>query len=61
MIHDLNELRKLYNKCKVGLCISMTNPSRIPYEMMASGCVPVDIYRYNNLLDFKSGTSLLAY
>ncbi|HCG7050889.1 TPA: hypothetical protein NJ298_002662 [Vibrio parahaemolyticus] len=61
LIHDLNELRKLYNKCKVGLCISMTNPSRIPYEMMASGCVPVDIYRYNNLLDFKSGTSLLAY
>ena len=39
----------------------MTNPSRIPYEMMAAGCIPVDLYRYNNLMDHESGTAILAY
>ena len=29
--------------------------------MMAAGCVPVDLYRYNNLLDHQTGTILLAY
>lgn len=61
LIHDLTELNALYNKCKVGICISMTNPSRIPFELMATGVVPVDIYRYNNLLDYPSGTIQLAY
>ncbi|MFK8011056.1 MAG: hypothetical protein AB8B80_03380 [Marinicellaceae bacterium] len=61
LIRDLAELNDLYNKCKVGLCISMSNPSRIPFEFMSSGVVPVDIYRYNNLLDYPSGTIKLAY
>lgn len=61
LISNLNEINALYNEAKVGLCISSTNPSRIPFEMMAAGCVPVDIYRYNNLFDYASGTCLLAY
>ncbi|MFP5075849.1 hypothetical protein ACLE20_00930 [Rhizobium sp. YIM 134829] len=61
MISDLKELNALYNRCAVGLCISATNPSRIPYEMMAAGCVPIDLYRYNNLLDYDPGSILLAY
>jgi hypothetical protein len=61
LIKELEELNALYNRCTVGLCISGSNPSRIPYEMMAAGCVPVDLYRYNNLLDHKPGTILLAY
>ena len=61
LITNLTDLNELYNRCAVGLCISGSNPSRIPYEMMAAGCVPVDLYRYNNLLDHKSGTVLLAY
>jgi FMN phosphatase YigB (HAD superfamily)/glycosyltransferase involved in cell wall biosynthesis len=61
LINDLNELNRLYNSAQVGLCVSMTNPSRIPYEMMAAGCVPVDVYRYNNLFDYEDGTGLLAY
>ena len=61
LIKNLEELNALYNRCMVGLCISGSNPSRIPYEMMAAGCVPVDLYRYNNLLDHKRGTALLAY
>lgn len=61
LIHDLTELNRIYNEASVGLCLSLTNPSRIPIEYMASGCVPVDLYRYNNLFDNPTGTSLLAY
>ncbi|KZC98262.1 hypothetical protein AUP43_14850 [Oceanibaculum pacificum] len=61
LIQNLREINMLYNRCKVGLCISMSNPSRIPYEMMAAGTIPVDLYRYNNLLDHKDGTAILAF
>ncbi len=61
LIRDLDELNQLYNRCKVGLCISMTNPSRIPFELMAAGVVPVDVYRYNTLFDYENGTAALAY
>lgn len=61
LIHDLSKLNHIYNEASVGLCLSLTNPSRIPIEYMAAGCVPVDLYRYNNLFDNPSGTSLLAY
>lgn len=61
LIHDLSELNKIYNEASVGLCLSLTNPSRIPIEYMAAGCVPVDLYRYNNLFDNPDGTALLAY
>jgi O-antigen biosynthesis protein len=61
LVGDLSVLNALYNKCTVGLCVSGSNPSRIPYEMMAAGCVPVDLYRYNNLLDHKAEAILLAY
>lgn len=61
LVNDLDALNRLYNTARVGLCISLTNPSRIPYEMMAAGCVPVDVYRYNNLFDYENGTGLLAY
>jgi glycosyltransferase involved in cell wall biosynthesis len=61
LIRDLSELNALYNRCAVGLCISMSNPSRIPFEMMAAGTVPIDVYRYNNLFDYLPGTALLAH
>lgn len=61
LIQDLSELNRVYNEASVGLCLSLTNPSRIPIEYMASGCVPVDLYRYNNMFDNLTGTALLAY
>lgn len=61
LVHDLSELNKIYNEATVGLCLSLTNPSRIPIEYMAAGCIPVDLYRYNNLFDNPNGASLLAY
>ncbi|MCE4222672.1 hypothetical protein HCU64_02815 [Methylobacterium sp. C25] len=61
LIFDQNKINELYNKCSVGLCLSLTNPSRIPFEMMAAGCIPIDLYRYNNLFDYADGTAVLAY
>ncbi len=40
--------------------MSASNPSRIPFEMMAAGLPVVDIYRENNLYDDPEGGVLLA-
>ncbi|MBR3225029.1 MAG: GBS Bsp-like repeat-containing protein [Atopobiaceae bacterium] len=54
------ECNELYNKCLAGLCISSSNPSRIPFEMMAAGLPVVDIHAQNNLFDFCDESALLA-
>lgn len=59
-IININKCNELYNKCKVGLCISSSNPSRIPFEMMAAGLPVVDLYRENNLYDIPEDGVLLA-
>jgi glycosyltransferase involved in cell wall biosynthesis len=51
---------ELYNRCQVGLCISSTNPSRIPFEMMATGLPVVDIWRDNTLYDFPDDAMILS-
>ena len=56
-----SQCNELYNKCTVGLCISATNPSRIPFEMMAAGLPAVDIYRENNLYDLPDQGISLAH
>ena len=61
LIDNLSAINDMYNSTRAGLCLSSTNPSRIPFEMMAAGCVPVDLYRYNNLFDYKDGCGVLAY
>ena len=40
--------------------MSASNPSRIPFEMMAAGLPVVELYRDNNLYDFPSDGVLLA-
>ena len=40
--------------------MSASNPSRIPFEMMASGLPVVELYRENNLYDFPNDGCLLA-
>ena len=59
-ILSLDKCNELYNKCSVGLCISSSNPSRIPFEMMAAGLPVVDLYRENNLYDIPDSGVLLA-
>jgi WsaF, C-terminal domain len=58
---SLPECNELYNRCRVGLCISSTNPSRIPFEMMAAGLPVVDLHMENNCYDMSAdGGVLLA-
>ena len=59
-IIPVEECNRLYNRCRAGLCMSATNPSRVPFEMMASGLVPVDLYRENNLYDMPECGMRLA-
>ncbi len=54
------ECNELYNKCTVGLCMSASNPSRIPFEMMAAGLPVVELYHENNLYDLPEDGCLLA-
>jgi len=57
---NLEDCNRLYNRCTVGLCISSTNPSRIPFEMMAAGLPVVEIHRDNTLYDFPQQSTLLC-
>lgn len=57
---DTKQCNELYNKCKAGLCFSSSNPSRVPFEMMAAGLPVVDLYKENNLYDFPNNGCLLA-
>ncbi len=50
----------LYRRVQVGLCLSSSNPSRIPFEMMAAGCAVVDLDRENNGCDYDPGAICLA-
>ncbi|PVE26424.1 glycosyl transferase family 1 [Microvirga sp. KLBC 81] len=55
------ELAGLYNEALAGLCISSSNPSRVPFEMMSCGLPTVDLYRNNTIYDFPSEGMLLAH
>lgn len=57
---SIEECNELYNKCKVGLCLSASNPSRIPFEMMSAGLPVVEMYGENNLYDLPQEGVLLA-
>ncbi len=57
---SLDACNDLYNRCQVGLCISTTNPSRIPFEMMAAGLPVVEVHRDNTLYDFPEEAMLLC-
>lgn len=50
----------IYNKCCLGVSMGATNPSRIPFEMMAAGLPVVDLYRENNLYDLPNQATTLA-
>lgn len=58
---SVRQCNALYNRCMVGLCISATNPSRIPFEMMAAGLPVVDVYMENNWYDMPQKGVLLAH
>lgn len=57
----VKQCNELYNRCMAGLCISATNPSRIPFEMMAAGLPVADLHLENNLYDMPQEGVLLAH
>lgn len=57
---SLEECNLLYNRCAVGLCLSSSNPSRVPFEMMAAGLPVVDFYGENTIYDTPEHGVLLA-
>ena len=59
-IIPITKCNELYNKCKVGICMSASNPSRIPFEMMAAGLPVVELYKENNIYDLPDEGVLLA-
>ena len=59
-IISVEECNKLYNRCRAGLCISSTNPSRLPFEMMAAGLPVVDVCDENTIFDFPDVGMVLA-
>ena len=59
-IIPIQQCNELYNKCKVGVCMSSSNPSRIPFEMMAAGLPVVELYKENNIYDLPDEGVLLA-
>jgi hypothetical protein len=46
----ITELNAVYNRCAVGLVLSMTNMSLLPLELLASGVIPVVNDGANNTL-----------
>lgn len=60
-ILSLEGLNDLYNKCHLGLCLSSSNPSCNPFDMMAAGLPSVELYRENNLYDLPEEAVLLAH
>lgn len=57
---NLDQCNALYNRCALGLCLSATNPSRVPFEMMAAGLPVVELHRHNTIYDLPDSASLLC-
>lgn len=55
-----DDCNKLYNRCSVGLCLSASNPSRVPFEMAASGLPVVELWGENMLYDFRETMGILC-
>lgn len=54
------ELCELYQRSAAGLCISASNPSRLPFEMMACGLPVVEAYLPSTVYDLPDSGALLA-
>ena len=62
VLPSLDDLARMYSNGDVGLVFSTTNPSLIPYEMMACGLPVVDLDRGDNVFNYggRRDIALLA-
>lgn len=56
----ISECAELYTSCSVGISLSASNPSRLPFEMLASGLSVVEILGQNTEYDFNYGGMYFA-
>ena len=56
-----DKLAELYRSSDAGLSLSTSNPSRVPFEMMASGLPVVEIGAENTVYDLPEAGCLLAH
>ncbi|WP_242470431.1 rhamnosyltransferase WsaF family glycosyltransferase [Allochromatium vinosum] len=57
---SVSECGALYGRCAVGLSLSPSNPSRVPFEMMAAGLPVVELWRETTIHDFPDDGVILA-
>jgi len=58
VLPTLDDLAQLYSDGDVGLVFSTTNPSLIPYEMMACGLPVIDLARGDNAVNYAGRTDI---
>jgi len=59
VIRSLDVLATLYSCATVGVAFSTTNPSRVPFEMMACGCPVVDLDYGDNYINYSSRDNVM--
>jgi ubiquinone biosynthesis O-methyltransferase len=58
IVPTIDDLAEMYANADLGLVFSTTNPSLVPYEMMASGCPVVDLRRPGNEYNYGGRTDI---
>lgn len=54
IVPTIDDLAQMYANADLGIVFSTTNPSLVPYEMMASGCPVVDLDRPGNEINYDN-------
>ncbi|KPF85185.1 hypothetical protein IP70_13455 [alpha proteobacterium AAP38] len=52
ILPTINDLAQIYSNADLGLVFSLTNPSLVPYEMMACGLPVVDVRFQDNITNY---------
>ena len=53
IVPTIEDLSAMYSNADLGIVFSTTNPSLVPYEMMASGCPVLDLDRPGNECNYE--------
>ncbi len=59
-ILNATQLRNLYSSCDVAICVSLTNYSLLPQEIIACGCPVVDVDGENTRMAYPEGSVVLV-
>lgn len=54
LLETINDLADLYRESSIGLAFSTTNPSLVPYEMMACGVGVIDLDFNDSVVSYES-------